>query len=231
MTSVEEIVAQEMSQMSLTEREQAYEELHGVVRVAEETPAFVAQCMQELDQAVRAISKKDAYDLAERLNFQYVHDPKFRLMFLRADYFDAEKAAARLVKFMEEKLKYFGPQALARPLFLSDLDDEDTKTLESGKLQILPSRDRSGRTVMCDCLTMFPKCYKNVVNLVSTLFDGKSISSLLSQNRSSYFLALAEVVYIYRIMCCRRRRNANTWFGGTLLPHGHHWTQPTPRIV
>jgi hypothetical protein len=59
---------------------------------------------------------KPAYEQAERMTKGYVTDSKFRLMFLRANRFDAEKAATRLVNFMEGKLEYFGPGALARLL-------------------------------------------------------------------------------------------------------------------
>jgi hypothetical protein len=168
---VEDRVAQAINQMSLKEREVVYEELHGVARVVEETPAFVAQRLQALDQALRELSSKPAYDQAERICSQYVNNPKFRLMFLRAEYFDPKKAAIRLVKFMEEKLRYFGPRALARPLFLSDLDEDDKETVRSGALQILPARDRSGRAVLCDALTMYPRCYKVVNNQVCTLIE------------------------------------------------------------
>jgi hypothetical protein len=168
---VENVVAQEINQMTLKEREVVYEELHGVARVVEETPEFVAQRLQALDQALREISSKPAYDQAESICHEYVNAPKFRLMFLRAEYFDPKKAAIRLVKFMEGKLKYFGPRALARPVFLSDLDEDDKETVRSGALQILPVRDRSGRAVLCDALTMHPRCYKDVDNLVCTLIE------------------------------------------------------------
>ena len=42
--------------------------------------------------------------------------PKFRLVFLRADEFHAKKAAQRLVNHLEQKLAYFGSQALGRSL-------------------------------------------------------------------------------------------------------------------
>jgi hypothetical protein len=168
---VENVVAQEINQMTLKEREVVYEELHGVARVVEETPEFVAQRLQALDQALREISSKPAYDQAERICYEYVNNPKFRLMFLRASYFDPKKAAIRLVKFMEEKLKYFGPRALARPVFLSDLDEDDKETVRSGLVQILPERDRSGRAVLCDAVTTFPRCYKDADNMVCTLIE------------------------------------------------------------
>jgi hypothetical protein len=89
-------------------------------------------------------------------------------MFLRNDYYDAQKAAMRLVKFMEGMLQYFGPLALTRPVYMSDLDSDDLATLKSGVMQVLPARDRTGRVVACDFMTMMPKCYKRPENVVST---------------------------------------------------------------
>jgi hypothetical protein len=93
-------------------------------------------------------------------------------MFLRVEYFDPKKAAIRLVKFMEGKLKYFGPEALARPIYLSDLDANDQQCLNSGGIQFLPARDPAGRVVFCDLHTMFPRAYKVVRNLVRTRIEG-----------------------------------------------------------
>jgi hypothetical protein len=52
-----------------------------------------------------------------------MNDPEFRLMVLRANSFDPNKAAMRLEKFMEGQLKYYCSQALAtKPTSLIDLD-------------------------------------------------------------------------------------------------------------
>jgi hypothetical protein len=155
-------------QMPLKERSQVYEEVHGVDEVIEESPAFVAERLHALDCELQTISHKPAYHQAERISAAYVYDPKFRLSFLRADYFDARRAAIRLVKFMEGKLKYFGLQVLARPITLNDLDPDDMEALESGYLQLLSARDRAGRAVLCDIHTMFPRKYKQAKNLVCT---------------------------------------------------------------
>ena len=71
-------------------------------------------------------------------------------MFLRAEYFDAAKAAHRLVKFMEGKHELFGKQALSRPLYVDDLDARDQVALEKGFLQVVPARDTAGRAVTFD---------------------------------------------------------------------------------
>jgi hypothetical protein len=89
--------------------------------------------------------------MAEQISKDYVTDPHFRLMFLRVEDFDAKKAATRLINYMEFKLKCFGQDVLARPIFMSDLDKDDQATLKSQYFfQILPVRDRAGRAVICD---------------------------------------------------------------------------------
>jgi hypothetical protein len=131
------LLAKDLNQMTLKEREAMYEELHGVESIIEETPEFVADRLRSLDIELRKIKTKTAYEQAERMSKGYVTDWKFRLMFLRAEHFDAEKAATRLVSFMEGKLEYFGSGALARPLHLTDLDKDDMETLKSGFFQLL----------------------------------------------------------------------------------------------
>jgi hypothetical protein len=172
---VDVLLAKEMNQMSLKERGQAYEDIHGVDEVIKETPEFLAERLQALDRELQLIPNKPAYDQAETICYEYVNDPKFRLMFLRADCFHPEKAAIRLVKFMEGKLKYFGPEALGRPIELSDLDANTQRYLKSGILQFLPSRDQAGRAVLCDFNSMYPRAYKVVRNTVRTMDESKCL--------------------------------------------------------
>lgn len=180
--SVEALLAQELTAMNLTEREHAYEELHGVDQVRGETPEFITQKLQELEVAIHALildqngsssrgggnasSQAAAYVRALQVGASYVKSAKFRLMFLRADYFDPVEAARRLLRFVHDKLQYFGPQSLGRPLNLSDLHAEDIPTLDSGYMQYLPIRDRAGRIVFCDFHTMYRKTYDRPENLV-----------------------------------------------------------------
>jgi hypothetical protein len=162
----ETILARELNQLSMEERELIYEEIHGVDKIIEETPEFVSERLAALDQELRKISFKPAYEQAKKMSEKYVTDRKFRLMFLRADYFDPNKAATRLVKFMEEKLKMFGPETLVRPLYLSDLNEDDRACLKAGALQALPVRDRAGRAILGNFRNLIPRCYKEVDNMV-----------------------------------------------------------------
>jgi hypothetical protein len=145
---VESLLTQELNQMSLKERELAYEEVHSVDKVIDEPTEFVTQRLEALERALRMIPTKPAYDQAEQISKLYVTNKKLRLQFLRAEYFDARKAAHRLVSFMEGKLQFFGPEVLARSIYLSDLHDDDFESLKSGFDQLLPSRDRAGRAIL-----------------------------------------------------------------------------------
>ena len=104
--------------------------------------------LDEMDQNVRKIRRKQAYDRAKYMNEAYVTDRSFWLMFLRADRFDANLSAQRLVRHFEVKQELFGDgEVLGRDIFLSDLNDDDMRALESGFIQLLPSRDSSGRSI------------------------------------------------------------------------------------
>ena len=166
---VDTILAQNMTKLSLQDREMAYEEIHGVGRVEDETPESVAEQLDAMDQHLRKISPKDAYDEAYKICPEYVEGRKLRLMFLRAEYFDAKKAAIRLVKFMEGKLELFGKNCLARPLQISDLDKDALAFFKKGFLQILPVRDRTGRAVFIDLMGSQPRAYDSYLDVVSSI--------------------------------------------------------------
>lgn len=84
----------------------------------------------------------------KRLLYSYIFDDSFRLRFLRADLFDARKAAHRYLRCLECLLKYYGSVALQRPLMYQDLGKECQDAIKLGFVQILPSRDRAGRLVV-----------------------------------------------------------------------------------
>ena len=164
-------LAREMNGLSMKEREQRFEEMHGVSSFIDETPSFVAEALWKLDQELASIPQKSAYNLAYSMDRSYVEDNKFRLMFLRADLFDAKKAAERLVLFFEKKLKFYGPATLVRSILMSDLGDDDITTLKSGVFQILPSRDRAGRPILFLCSNCGPKLYTSPLSFVRNLSE------------------------------------------------------------
>jgi hypothetical protein len=150
-------LAQQMNALSVNEREQQYEQVHGVSRIIDESPAMVATALIDFHQLVMSISAKPWYDHALTLNRPYIEGTKFRLMFLRAEIFNVARAVTRMLLFLEKKSKFFGAHTLGRPLQLDDLDDEALKVLRSGDFQILPSRDRAGRPIL---FQVSPHCGK-----------------------------------------------------------------------
>ena len=134
--------------ISLAEREKAYDDLHGVADVIEEGSAFVDKCLAHLESEICKLEdNKNAYEMAKKVDHDYICGRGFRLQFLRAESFVPKDAATRLVGFLEEKLKLFGPNSLARELLLSDLNHEDMVLLRSGFSSIVPLRDSAGRAV------------------------------------------------------------------------------------
>lgn len=90
------------------------------------------------------------YRFVKKKDPGYVADPKFRLMFLRASYFQVQHAALCMVKFFHGKFHFFGIETLTRPLYLTDLPKASRDALQSGAFQLLGKRDSSGRAVFFD---------------------------------------------------------------------------------
>jgi hypothetical protein len=145
---IENSLATDLDQPSLAEREKAYYDLHGVADAVEERPGFVDKCLTDLESEICGLEdNKNAYEMAKKVNPEYICGRGFRLKFLRAGCFVPKDAATRLVGFLEEKLQLFGPKPLARELLLSDLNQEDMVVLRSGFFSIVPLRDSAGRAV------------------------------------------------------------------------------------
>jgi hypothetical protein len=144
------MLAAELNQMTFHEREKINEELHGVHDAIEETEELVAKALHEMDLALQVLPNNYIYDKAKSISSYYVEDRSFRLMFLRSEYFNPQLAAKRLIKFLENKVTFFGEETLARPIYLSDLNNDDIAVLKSGIVQLIPARDRSGRVIISD---------------------------------------------------------------------------------
>ena len=99
----------------------------------------------------------------------YVQNPEFRLMFLRADLFDAKSAALRLIRHFEVKRDLFGVEKLTFEITQDDLDKEAMESLYVGYQQGLRMPDKSNRIV-----GFWFSCKKhesyNLTSLVSTWY-------------------------------------------------------------
>jgi len=89
-----------------------------------------------------------AYEKARAQNKLFVESSRFTIGFLRAECFDVQRAARRLLKYFEEKLDLFGLDKLTRDILLSDLGNDAMAYFERGNLQPLPKRNKKGQLVV-----------------------------------------------------------------------------------
>jgi hypothetical protein len=143
---IDSLIAQQMSKLSMDEREKAYFDVHGITNITEETPEMIQTCMDALDEEITRLQEKAAYDQALSKNPMYVQEYAFRLKFLRADRFDAKKAALRLARHFEAKLDLFGTSKLVQDITQHDLQEGDMDAL-TDIVGHLPARDSVGRLV------------------------------------------------------------------------------------
>ena len=105
------------------------------------------QKLTQLETELSRIRNKEAYNAAKIMDQDYVENRDFRLLFLRADRFNAKKAALRMARHFQAKSDLFGRDKIARDIVQSDLEKEDLECLYAGYEQFLPSKDRAGRDV------------------------------------------------------------------------------------
>lgn len=142
-------------------------DVHGIASPVDETPGVLNEKLEQMERHLQKIRRKQAYELAKYMNKSYVTDRSRRIMFLRGDYFDAKLSAQRIVRHFEVKRALFGDgEVLGRDVVLADLNALDMRALESGYIQVLPSRDSSGRPVF-SMAPMFRPAEIDVINGVS----------------------------------------------------------------
>jgi hypothetical protein len=167
------LFAMELNKLSIKERDEVLQDVHGVSDIMSEDPTFVSQCLEDLDLELARIPDADKanYLQAKQQNPEYIRDEKFLLMFLRADAFDVRNAATRLLSFLQAKLELFGPDKLGKDITLDDLNQDDIECLESGYCQVLQGRDRAGRAIFA-LLPQIRKfrCLENKVWTILILF-------------------------------------------------------------
>lgn len=146
-SETEKLLVKELNQLSLEEREQVFEEIHGVHRPVEEEPNFVNSKLEMLQEEILKIRKRSAYEKAVFVAPQKVKARDFCLMLLRAERFDARKAAIRMVQYFESKLKLFGFDNLVKPITLECMNEQDLRAVKTGCLQYSKTKDRTGRTI------------------------------------------------------------------------------------
>lgn len=168
------LLARELTQMSLQERESILHDIHGVsndIPVEESSPELIANALNDFITLIRQEEAETAFrkggsssipalssslsssalDLALSINRNYIYNNRsFLLLFLRAERFNILLALDRLKIFLQHKLDLFGLDKLCQQrISYSDLTDgEDISALETGALQVLPERDPAGRAIV-----------------------------------------------------------------------------------
>lgn len=159
----EELLAQEMNALSVQERETILEEIHGCVGGIQETPEFLAKHLQEMRDAVQRLpaSKRKAYKkavfLQPSLETQHDNDDKYHLMFLRARWYNPQKAAEDMCASLDHKVRLFGEHKVVGRLLMDDFSDiEQQVHIRSMSLQFLPFTDSVGRGILLVTVPKFP---------------------------------------------------------------------------
>ena len=165
---LDSLLAQELSKLSMADRQEAEFDIHGVAEEVKETPDMIQQQLKAMQaylvnrhssSRTEATTTSDGrfsdsshwscYQKAKQQNPAYVSDPKLLLSFLRAERFQVEAAADRMCSFLELKEKLFGSESISRQITIQDhFDADDQDCLKSGVCQLLPIPDRAGRVVL-----------------------------------------------------------------------------------
>jgi hypothetical protein len=145
---IDKILSDELEKLTVDEREQIAYEVHGLLHNSHGDPMDIDLRLVELEQEIRKIRNRRDYEKAKYLNEAFVTDRSFRLKFLRCDDFNVQVAAQRIVKHFEIKREIFGEKCLARPIRMSDLNEDELLVLNSGFFHLLSSRDVAGRLVL-----------------------------------------------------------------------------------
>lgn len=165
-------IAREYQELPPTQQNQVWSDLTGsetaTILQTDESPEAIHLAIGELAYEIDKIptKHKQAFEMALANFPDFVNDPSFILRFLRAERFDANLTAARLVLHFEQKLELFGPDKLGREILLSDLEEDDMDCINRGYLQILHKKDFSGRNVVF-FYKAISDCYKRRENVVS----------------------------------------------------------------
>ncbi|CAJ1965031.1 unnamed protein product [Cylindrotheca closterium] len=155
---VDSLIASQMAMLSVVDREKAYMDVHGMPELVQETPELIQESLLLLQDEIDLLSAKEAYNIAERLDPDYVRDRDFCLAFLRCEKFDWQKAAMRIIRHFQTKLDLFGKDKLAMDITQDDLDMDDMDAVYSGAGHFLNACDSGGRII--NFLAGVPKVYE-----------------------------------------------------------------------
>ena len=156
-----------LREVSSHDREVSLYDVHGVLKPIEENPAFIEEKMMHL-VAVLLLDVEPIERTLRELYGQTSHDfPEYtsRLLLscLRAERFDVDKASSRVLRHIQTKHRLFGADSVGRDLGVKDLGALERQALDDGVVQILHTRDRSGRTILAQFKSVAEKYPPEVV--------------------------------------------------------------------
>eukprot|EP00538_Stauroneis_constricta_P006377 CAMPEP_0119558564 /NCGR_PEP_ID=MMETSP1352-20130426/10864_1 /TAXON_ID=265584 /ORGANISM="Stauroneis constricta, Strain CCMP1120" /LENGTH=707 /DNA_ID=CAMNT_0007605953 /DNA_START=158 /DNA_END=2281 /DNA_ORIENTATION=+ len=153
-------LVQELNQLSVHERQNVYEDVHGISdRCEKETPELIRSSMQAVDAELKKVpttdDRKKIYGKALFLRPNYFKSTYFLLPFLRKNEFDAKKTAQCVLDHLSFRHLVVGLDGLVATYlrYEEDLTEGAKIYIRTGRLQLLPQPDRSGRPI----LVVFPK--------------------------------------------------------------------------
>mmetsp|Transcript_37432 Transcript_37432/g.90844 ORF Transcript_37432/g.90844 Transcript_37432/m.90844 type:complete len:405 (+) Transcript_37432:141-1355(+) len=167
---VAQCLTRELNNLEPTGQQEVTQDIYGI-DVPNAKAYFEQEDFDALQTEIDAIEEgegKDAYLQAEQMSRDFVHNPKFRILFLRAALGHYKKAAKRLVRHFKTKLDLFGQDKLVKEITLEDLNEDDMESLRSGGFQVLPKPDRAGRSILFGRYTCFK--YKEPANIIRSLW-------------------------------------------------------------
>mmetsp|Transcript_46560 Transcript_46560/g.113398 ORF Transcript_46560/g.113398 Transcript_46560/m.113398 type:complete len:613 (+) Transcript_46560:284-2122(+) len=180
---LDKTLAKDMLSLSMEERREALEDLHGVEQLKDEDEVEMQRKLEEIENELQRLrrdelnwngtpdNKKDtsAYVLAEATDRAYVHDRKFRMMFLRATRYDPLVAAERMLVYFSMKKRLFGADKLCKKITIDEcFNDDDLETLKQGWVQISPYKDARGRKIVYSNGAV--KSYRTIENAMRANF-------------------------------------------------------------
>lgn len=147
---VERLLASDLFRLSMQEREQAMNDLHGIVSMPpEEQPENMQQLLDKMQRHLdnmQWLPEASAYRRALQRNADFVASK--RKMFLRAEGYQPQEAATRMLRYFTMKLDLWGADKLCQMIRLKDLSPTDLAFLEHGNLTISPYKDMAGRVLI-----------------------------------------------------------------------------------
>jgi hypothetical protein len=146
-----------LNDLSMEERDRALHDLHGVADLPKETPELLSLKLEQLEVELQRQKQRNATSTAyQQATDEAGTDPtkkqyleKVKLQCLRADSYDVAKTALRVLRCFQLKLELFGStKLLPQDLGMQHMPKEDLRYLQTGFIQLLSQRDRSGRAIL-----------------------------------------------------------------------------------